>query len=83
MARDPVCGMEVTEQEAAAKKDHQGTTYYFCSQECREQFNQNPEQYVGQQGTGEEGSAPPRAGQPGEVQEKTGREAEQRPRKTA
>lgn len=44
--RDPVCGMQVSEQNAAAKSQYQGETYYFCSQDCKEQFDQNPQQYA-------------------------------------
>jgi Cu(I)/Ag(I) efflux system membrane fusion protein len=49
MSQDPVCGMEV--DEAAAKalgltSVYEGKTYYFCSKECKEQFDRNPEQYV-------------------------------------
>ena len=28
---DPVCGMEVNPEDAAAAWQHAGTTYYFCS----------------------------------------------------
>jgi Cu+-exporting ATPase len=48
--RDPVCGMEIDAQDAAAKSQHQGQTYYFCSEGCREKFDQNPQQYVKGQG---------------------------------
>ncbi|MFO7639473.1 MAG: YHS domain-containing protein [bacterium] len=40
---DPVCGMEVTEQDAACSYEYQGRTYYFCAEACRDQFTQNPE----------------------------------------
>ena len=29
MAKDPVCGMEVDQQQATDKAEHNGTTYYF------------------------------------------------------
>ena len=48
MAKDPVCGMDVNEQQAAGKSEYQGTTYYFCSAGCKRQFDQDPERYVGQ-----------------------------------
>jgi YHS domain-containing protein len=38
MPRDPVCGMEVDEKDAAAVFQHKGKTYYFCSERCKEQF---------------------------------------------
>jgi P-type Cu+ transporter len=48
MAKDPVCGMQVNEQQAAGTSEHQGETYYFCSARCKQQFDQNPERYTGQ-----------------------------------
>jgi Cu+-exporting ATPase len=48
MAIDPVCGMSVEERTAPAKADYQGKSYYFCSAECKEKFQQHPERYVGQ-----------------------------------
>lgn len=47
MARDPVCGMDVNEQQAAGKSEYQGQTYYFCSSNCKQQFDQNPQRYAG------------------------------------
>ncbi|MBI5462359.1 MAG: heavy metal translocating P-type ATPase, partial [Gammaproteobacteria bacterium] len=46
MAHDPVCGMSVDEQRAAATVRHQGTTYFFCSSSCRDAFEANPTAYV-------------------------------------
>jgi len=48
MERCPVCGMDVKPEEAEAQQDYQGRTYYFCSKECHEQFNQDPQRYVEQ-----------------------------------
>ena len=31
MARDPVCGMTVTRENAADTIEHDGTEYLFCS----------------------------------------------------
>ncbi len=45
---DPVCGMQVEEQNAAGQSDYQGKTYYFCSQGCKNKFDQNPEQFASQ-----------------------------------
>lgn len=42
---DPVCGMQVDEQNAAARSEYEGQTFYFCSEGCKEKFEQNPEQY--------------------------------------
>ena len=48
MATDPVCGMSVDQNSAAAQSDHKGRTYYFCSKECKASFDANPEKYVRQ-----------------------------------
>lgn len=45
MARDPVCGMDVDEKQAAATATHEGHTYYFCSQACKQKFDQQPQKY--------------------------------------
>lgn len=45
-AIDPVCGMTVEESDAPDKLDHEGTTYYFCSTDCREEFEANPGDYA-------------------------------------
>lgn len=49
MAKDPVCGMMVDERKAAGKTDFGGTTYYFCSAACKQEFDKNPSKYVGHQ----------------------------------
>ena len=43
---DPVCGMQVDTSQAAAQSQYQGQTYYFCSVECKRQFDEDPKQYV-------------------------------------
>ena len=52
--RDPVCSMQVDEKNAAGRSEYQGQTYYFCSENCKERFDENPQQYVkqGAQGAG-------------------------------
>ncbi len=45
MAKDVVCGMDVDE-EKAAKTEHNGKTYYFCSPTCQWAFKENPEQFL-------------------------------------
>jgi len=48
MAKDPVCGMEVDPEKSKFKLDKDGTTYYFCSKKCYEEFQhkkiENPEE---------------------------------------
>ncbi|MGQ0704137.1 MAG: YHS domain-containing protein [Gemmatimonadales bacterium] len=43
--KDPVCGMTV-ENTAALKSTYQGTTYYFCSEQCQKTFDANPARYA-------------------------------------
>ena len=45
-AQDPVCLMEVAKDESAPFYEYEGQTYYFCSENCKEQFRQNPGQYI-------------------------------------
>lgn len=49
--RDPVCGMRFAEDAAAATSEHEGTRYFFCSERCREVFEQDPERYVEPEGS--------------------------------
>jgi P-type Cu+ transporter len=44
--RDPVCGMSVDPPKAAAKAEHEGKQYYFCSQRCAERFSKEPEKFL-------------------------------------
>ncbi len=46
-ATDPVCGMEVEPTSAAGTHEHDGQTYFFCSQHCLERFRAEPARYVG------------------------------------
>ena len=46
--KDPVCGMDVTYETAQARTEYDGQTYYFCSIDCKETFDQDPEKYVAQ-----------------------------------
>lgn len=45
---DPVCGMQVEEHEAACV-DWQGRHYCFCSEECRREFERQPQKYAKQE----------------------------------
>jgi Cu+-exporting ATPase len=44
-ALDPVCGMSVDPQTALSY-GHGDSTYYFCSQRCRDKFAAEPERYL-------------------------------------
>ncbi len=46
MAKDPVCGMMVNEEKAAATSEHMGKTYYFCSKGCKVAFDKEPKKYL-------------------------------------
>src|SRR5437016_190471 len=49
--KDPVCGMMVAAEKAAAKIEHAGNTYYFCSTRCAERFSDEPEKFLAAPGT--------------------------------
>jgi len=46
MVRDPVCGMEIDKDEAAATSEHMGKTFYFCAEACKEKFEEDPMKYM-------------------------------------
>jgi YHS domain-containing protein len=43
---DPVCGMVLNQQCVAAQSEYRGKTYYFCVDNCRKKFAQDPERYL-------------------------------------
>lgn len=47
MVIDPVCGMRIDDAEAAGTAEHDGRTYSFCSEVCREVFEADPASYSG------------------------------------
>ncbi len=47
METDPVCGMQVDPDTAAAAWEYEGTVYYFCSVGCLEDFKKDPGAFVG------------------------------------
>jgi YHS domain-containing protein len=50
MTKDPVCEMPVKEEQAMKLEltsDYSGRMFYFCCAECKEEFDRNPEIYVG------------------------------------
>jgi Cu+-exporting ATPase len=56
---DPVCGMRVEAGQVEAQSRYQGREYYFCSQECKRLFDENPKEYVGGQFDQPEDTTPP------------------------
>lgn len=45
-AKDPVCGMKVNPELAAASVRHDGRDVFFCSRSCAEKFQSNPALYT-------------------------------------
>jgi protein SCO1/2 len=43
---DPVCKMQVTEDESGPHVMYHGRVYFFCSDHCKQQFLKNPALYV-------------------------------------
>ena len=46
MQTDPVCGMQVDENNAKATSEYNGQKVYFCSEQCKTKFDNNPQQYT-------------------------------------
>ena len=47
--KDPVCGMTVNQDQAMADgltAEVDGKTYSFCSADCKEQFEQDPQRFL-------------------------------------
>ena len=45
-ALDPVCGMQVEKPRAPARTSHDGESFFFCSDHCREKFEKAPRRYA-------------------------------------
>ena len=43
--KDPVCGMEIRPEDAAATEVHEGQTFYFCSASCHDTFVKDSHRY--------------------------------------
>jgi P-type Cu+ transporter len=48
---DPVCGMTVVPERAAARVEHDGKEYFFCSKGCGAKFQQDPQRYFAAPGS--------------------------------
>lgn len=46
MAVDPVCGMVLDEEQAVFCTNYKGKRYCFCSDECKQEFEEDPEEFV-------------------------------------
>ena len=45
LVTDPVCGMNIDPTTAATTREHDGTTFYFCSAGCAATFDADPHRY--------------------------------------
>lgn len=43
---DPVCGMSIESDKAAASENYQGSSYYFCSPNCQRSFKADPAKFA-------------------------------------
>jgi YHS domain-containing protein len=46
LVTDPVCGMRINKTNAAAELEHRGEKYYFCVEQCRRKFAEDPERWI-------------------------------------
>lgn len=46
MTVDPVCGMKVEEKRTEFQTQFAGRKYFFCSEECRQAFQADPDEYA-------------------------------------
>lgn len=46
MKKDPVCKTKVDDENTENQSSYQDNTYYFCSTDCKKQFEDNPNKYV-------------------------------------
>ena len=49
---DPVCGMQLDDQQTAITSQYMNRTYYFCSLGCKQQFDNDPQRYAAQPAPG-------------------------------
>jgi Cu+-exporting ATPase len=58
MVKDRVCGMEIEEEKAHAKREYRGQTFFFCSPKCEAAFAADPARYAGAERGGHGRHAP-------------------------
>ncbi len=44
--KDPVCGMMIDDKSAVGTSQYKGTQYFFCSNDCKVEFDENPDDYA-------------------------------------
>ena len=43
---DPVCQIELDEKPEDLACDYEDKTYYFCSEDCKNEFEDDPEKFI-------------------------------------
>ena len=46
MTTDLVCGVKIDQASTEFQSQFAGKKYFFCSEECRQEFEDRPEEYV-------------------------------------
>jgi YHS domain-containing protein len=46
MTTDPVCGMRIDEKTSEFQTQFAGKKYFFCSEDCRKEFEDQPDEYL-------------------------------------
>jgi P-type Cu+ transporter len=46
MAIDPVCNMEVDQSDTKFHSQYESRNFYFCSEECKDTFDNKPQQFA-------------------------------------
>ncbi len=46
MVEDPVCKMQVDEKKTPYKSAYDRKEYFFCSEQCKEDFDSKPQLYL-------------------------------------
>jgi P-type Cu+ transporter len=46
MTMDPVCGTRINERSTEFQTQFAGKKYFFCSEECRKEFEADPEEFL-------------------------------------
>ncbi|MBV7456048.1 heavy metal translocating P-type ATPase [Acidovorax sp. sif1233] len=64
--KDPVCGMEVTDQSHHSA-EHEGHRYYFCSVKCKTRFVEAPQKFLSTPRSDRAPQPKPAAAQPGTI----------------
>ncbi len=46
MTKDPVCNMDVDENNAKYVTEYKGKKYFFCAPGCKAMFDRDPEKFL-------------------------------------